>query len=150
VDAARRRLRIVRTARGSGRAETGGPGSAVDVSRASWDPGLAGYTDSPDHCSPDDVYGQTRVEDGISVLGRSGDRSAGVSGRDEAALNQEPRAEAAMQELQSDCFLREHLADPSDLCTHSAELFFDALIATIDVIYAIDDRLTISDQCGDH
>ena len=48
--------------------------------------------------------------------------------------------------LCGDCFLRKHLADAADLGSDSLELFFDVLVATVDVVNAVNDGLTVSDQ----
>src|SRR5438874_6574051 len=47
-------------------------------------------------------------------------------------------------------FLWQHLADTFNLCADTPQLFFDTFITAIDVVDAIDDRLTISNQCGKH
>ena len=46
--------------------------------------------------------------------------------------------------------LGEHFADAADLGSDAAQLFFDVLVAAIDVVDAIDDGLAICDQgCND-
>ena len=42
------------------------------------------------------------------------------------------------------CFLRQHFANALDLRAYAAEFFFDALVAAVDVIDAVDDGLAIS------
>src|SRR5437016_5957996 len=42
----------------------------------------------------------------------------------------------------------EHLAYAADLSAYAAKFFFDAFIATVDVIYAVDDGFAIRNQCS--
>ena len=44
----------------------------------------------------------------------------------------------------------EHVADAANLCADAAKFFFDALIAAIDVIHAVDDCFALGDQSCQH
>src|ERR1700756_1554578 len=54
----------------------------------------------------------------------------------------------ARASLRGGGLLREHLSDASDLGTDSLEIFFDWFVAAIDVVDAVDDRLSIGHQCS--
>ena len=43
---------------------------------------------------------------------------------------------------------RKELTDAADFSSYGAQLFFDAFVAAIDVINAIDDGLTLGDEGG--
>jgi hypothetical protein len=44
----------------------------------------------------------------------------------------------------------EYFSDTTDLCADPFKLLFDVFITAVDVVHAIDDGLTISDQSGQH
>ena len=46
-------------------------------------------------------------------------------------------------------FTREHFSDALDLGPHSAQFFFDPLVAAVDVVNAVNDGLTVSNECSD-
>ena len=46
--------------------------------------------------------------------------------------------------------LGEHFAHALDFGADTAQFFFDALVAAIDVVHAVDDCLAFSDECGEN
>ena len=63
-------------------------------------------------------------------------------------IGDQSRFHHATDLLHCGSFLGEHFADAFDLGADGAELFFDVLVAAVDVVDAVDDGLAIGDESG--